>query len=128
MFKLGEWTDTSTKYDDPVQWIASGIAACTTMMGLEIPHEFKGTTWSQRREALREALREVLRGIEKGQFNALSYRPKEYVYSLRGWFVEGILDFLFADEKIWKSDKWNLREVRKHTPQALAFLIEDIID
>lgn len=126
MFELNEWVDTSEKYDDPVKWIAHSIAAYTVMMSLDFPDEFKEYTWGQRRDALKVALKETLAGIENGTFSSFTYSPKEHVYTLRAWWLEGILDFLFSDEKIWTSKKWTIEEVRKHTPKALAHLIGDI--
>ena len=40
--------------------------------------------------------------------------------------MEGILDFLFSDDRIWTSEKWTLGEVRKLTPKALTLLIGDL--
>lgn len=126
--RFNEWVDTSCDYDDPVMWVAHSIATYTTMMSLEFPSEFKKLPKEEKRGTLKLALKDVLTGIEKGIFNSFSYRQKEFVYSLRGWWQEGILDFLFADEKIWTSKKWDIQDVRKNTPKALALLIEDVKD
>lgn len=120
MFSLEKFEDTSNKYSDPAVWIASSVAAYTQMMMLNLPEQFKKTTWSDRRDALKAAL------MDARLENESAYRPKEYVYTLRSWFLEGILDFLFLDKRIWKSGKWSIEEVRENTPKALSMLIEDI--
>lgn len=125
-YDCDKYEDTSAKYDDPAKWIASAIAAYTTMMTKEIPEGFGKVTWSDKRDALKSALIDVQGWTANGSVSERQYRPKEFVYTLRSWFVEGILDFLYSDRRIWTSEKWSIEEVRENTPKALSMLIEDI--
>lgn len=120
MFDFEKFEDSSQRYSDPAVWIASSLAVYTQMMALALPENFAKTELPSVRDALRAALEDAKLESES------TYRRKKYVYTLRSWFLEGILDFLFSDRRIWKSNKWSIEEVRENTPKALSLLIEDI--
>lgn len=126
-YKPDKIYDSSEKFDNISNWICESIATYTMMIAMDIPDEFRKThSESEKIQVMRAAMRDVSAGLESGKFNVFSYKKKDYVSSLRSWFVEAILDFLFGDEKVWTSKKWTVEEVHKAFPHCIQILLDDM--
>lgn len=126
-YKPDKIYDSSEKYDNMEQWICESIAVFTLMVIRDIPDEWKEQyTEPDRIGVMRAAMKDVQAGLDSGKFNVFSYQKKEYVSSLRSWFVEAILDFIFGDEKVWTSDKWQPSEIHRALPHCFQILLDDM--